>query len=107
MKTLKFRNELTKLIISGKKNTTWRLFDDKNLSAGDEVSLLIWESSKEFAKIKVLSVRETTFGELTKEDWQGHETYESDEKMYEVFSSYYNRPVTSESPVKVLLFELL
>jgi len=31
MKTLKFREKLSKLILSGKKTTTWRLFDDKDL----------------------------------------------------------------------------
>jgi hypothetical protein len=39
-KTLKFREELCKLIMEGKKDSTWRLFDDKDLSVGDEVDLV-------------------------------------------------------------------
>ena len=40
MKILKFKNELVSLISSGEKDSTWRLFDDKNLQEGDEVILV-------------------------------------------------------------------
>jgi hypothetical protein len=33
MKTLKFYDNLIPLILSGEKTSTWRIFDDKNLSA--------------------------------------------------------------------------
>ena len=70
MKTIKFRKALSQLILSGKKDSTWRLFDDKNLSAGDTVSLVIWETQEEFAIVNLLSVREATFGQLTETDWE-------------------------------------
>jgi len=38
MKTVKFRPDLAQLIMDGKKTTTWRLFDDKDLQAGDVVN---------------------------------------------------------------------
>ncbi|MEK6889082.1 MAG: hypothetical protein AABW80_03155 [Nanoarchaeota archaeon] len=31
MKTIKFRESLSKLILKGEKNSTWRLFDDKDM----------------------------------------------------------------------------
>ncbi|MFW6286118.1 MAG: ASCH domain-containing protein [Nanoarchaeota archaeon] len=105
MKTLKFRKTLSKLILSGEKNTTWRLFDDKNLSVGDNVSFLVWETLEEFAKVKITFVKETTFGELSDEDWDGHEKFLSDEEMYNTYSKYYNRQVTKDSPVKIIKFE--
>ena len=40
MKKLKFEHELAKLIIRGEKTSTWRLFDDKDLSVGDNVELI-------------------------------------------------------------------
>ena len=58
MKTLKFREILARQILSGEKNSTWRFFDEKNLSKGDEVSLLVWENKKEFAKARIFSVEE-------------------------------------------------
>ena len=105
MKTLKFRENLSKLILAGEKDTTWRLFDDKNLSVGDEVSFLIWETEEEFGRVKITYVNETIFGKLTEEDWEGHEKFESEKEMYETFSRFYNREVTKDSPLKVIKFE--
>jgi hypothetical protein len=39
MKIVKFRDYLVPLVLSGEKTSTWRLFDDKNLSAEDEIEL--------------------------------------------------------------------
>lgn len=105
MKTLKFKKTLSQLILSGEKNTTWRLFDDKDLSAWDSVSFVISETGEEFRKACIVSVRETTFGELSDEDWEGHEKFASDIEMYETYSGYYHRLVTPESPVKIIKFE--
>ena len=106
MKTIKFREALSKLILAGKKNITWRLFDDKNLSAEEVVSFLIWETQKEFSKAKLINVKETTFGKLTAEDREGHENFSSNEEMYETYSKYYNRKVDENTSVKVIRFEL-
>ena len=70
MKTLKFRKSLSKLILQEKKYATWRLSDDKNLSVGDIISFLVWETKEEFVKAKIIEIKETTFGELTDEDWE-------------------------------------
>ena len=107
MKTLKFREALSRLILKGDKDTTWRLFDDKDLSKGDVVSFLVWETDKEFAKAKLVEVRETTFGELTNEDRDGHEKFLSNEEMYKTYSKYYNQQVSKNSPVKIIKFELI
>ena len=106
MKTLKFRKSLADNILEGKKTSTWRLFDDKNLSKGDIVSFLIWETKDEFAKAKLIDVKETALGELTDKDWEGHEKFSSDEEMYQTYSKYYNRPVDEKSPVKIIKFDL-
>jgi hypothetical protein len=107
MKTLKFRRSLSKLILQGKKNTTWRLFDDKNLSTDDEVSFLVYETKKEFAKAKLTSIKETSLGKSTNEDWDGHKKFSSDEEMYKTYCGYYNRPVDKDTPVKIIKFKLL
>ena len=107
MKTLKFRKKLSELILTNNKNTTWRLFDDKDLSVGDEVSFLVWETGDEFARVRVIKVNETVFGKLTDEDWDGHEKYNSEEEMYETYKKYYNREVDADSPVKIIKFELI
>lgn len=107
MKTIKFREKLSKLILSSDKKVTWRLFDDKDLTAGDVVSFVVWETGEEFARAKLTETRETTFGNLTDEDWEGHERFDSDKEMYKTYIEYYNRPVDKNSPVKIISFELI
>lgn len=97
---------MSELIAKKEKTTTWRLFDDKDLSVGDTVSFVVWESGEEFAKARIIETKETTFSELTEEDWKGHEKFESIEEMYATYSKYYNREVAPESPVKVIKFDL-
>lgn len=106
MKTLKFKEKLSKLILSGEKTTTWRLFDDKDLQVGDEVSFLVKETLEEFAQAKLIEVKETTFENLTADDFDGHEKFDSKEQMYKVYSGYYQRDVDKNSPVKIIKFKL-
>lgn len=107
MKTLKFREHLSKVILAGRKTRTWRLFDDKDLSAGDVVSFLIWETKVEFARAKIISVEEKTFDDLLPDDFDGHQKYASKTEMYAEFSGYYHRQVNGKTPVKIIYFELL
>ena len=107
IKTLKFREHLSREILSGRKTRTWRLFDDKSLSAGDVVSFLIWETKEEFARAKIISVEEKTFDDLLPDDFEGHEKYASKNEMYAEFSSYHHRQVDGKTPVKIIYFSLL
>ncbi len=107
MKTLKFREHLSREILSRRKTRTWRLFDDKDLSAGDVVSFLIWETKEEFAQAKIISVEEKTFDDLLPEDFDGHQKYLSKKEMYAEFSGYYHRPVDGKTAVKIIYFHLV
>jgi hypothetical protein len=93
--------------LNGDKRSTWRLFDDKDLSVGDEVAFLIWETGEEFARVRITNVTETAFGKLTDADWEGHEKYASEQEMYETFSRYYDRSVDEMSPVKIIAFDMI
>ncbi len=53
MKSIKFEDIFVPIIFSGKKDTTWRINDEKNIAAGDEISLC-YKNGKEFARAKVL-----------------------------------------------------
>lgn len=105
-KTLKFRKELAQLILDGKKNTTWRLFDDKELSEGDEVQLVNWDTREVFGDAVLSSVREKKMKELTEEDFDGHEKFSSDEEMYATYRKYYGEGVGPETLVKIIRFTL-
>ena len=107
MKTLKFADPLPSLILSGEKNTTWRIEDEKYLSVNDIVSCLKKTDLSKFAKIKIISVKETTFEYLSTEDKEGHEKFESNDEMYRTYSKYYSMEVKPETELKVIKFMLL
>jgi len=106
MKRLRFSEPLPQLVLSGKKDTTWRINDDKNISENDELSLCDINNN-EFAKAKVLWTRETEFAKLSKKDLEGHEKFSSDEEMYKTYSKYYGIIVTPKTLVKIIKFSIL
>jgi len=107
MKTLKFRSYLVPLVLSGEKNSTWRLFDDKGLSVGDVVELKEFITLKHFADARLTRVIEKPFGELTSEDKKGHEEFETDKEMYENYTKYYKTDIGPDTLVKVIWFDLV
>jgi len=108
MKTLKFRPHLCEKILDGSKTVTWRLFDDKDLKEGDDLSLLNWETGKEIGRAVIEWVKEKTLAEMGEEDFAaGHERYESKEEMLEAYKSYYGDKVEWNTPVKMVKFKLV
>ena len=107
MKTLKFSKDLIPLIIFGEKTVTWRLFDDKDLKEGDEVLFSSKETGEGFARVLLTEVEEKTFKELTDKDKENHESFESDERMLETYSKYYNTDVNMDTPLKVVRFKII
>ena|GEM_PF-1237518 len=106
MKMMKFRKYLSEMILRGEKTTTWRLFDDKNLTKGDRVTFMVKETLEPFATAVLTDVRETTLGELTEEDWMGHERFETEQEMYDTYMQYYDRPVDAGTAVKIIRFKI-
>lgn len=105
MKVIKFRPYLIPLVLSGEKNSTWRVNDDKDFQAGDIVSLVNWETLEEFGQGKIVSVQEKKFKEVVPADFIGHEQYKSPEAMYEEYRGYYGDGIGPETVVKMIRFE--
>ena len=106
-KTLKFSPNLIPGILDGSKTSTWRLWDDKNLTAGDRVVFLDKETGKKFATAELTRVYTTTLGKLTAEEKEGHEEFASDKDMYKKFEGYYNRSVGPDTPVTIVLYKII
>lgn len=107
MKVIKFRDHLVPFVLSGEKSSTWRLFDDKNLTIGDMLELKEFSSERPFATAKIIEIVEKPLGELSDEDRVGHESFPNDEEMYKTFSIWYNRPVGPLTEVKIIRFQLI
>ena len=106
MKTLKFAPHLVPLVLSGEKTSTWRLFDDKDLQKGDNLLLINKATGEEFAKAVIVKTQEKKLKDLKDDDFDGHEKFESEDKMYEAYKSYYGDKVTPDTIVKMVDFKM-
>lgn len=107
MKILKFAPELVPLILSGEKRSTWRLFDDKDLASGDDLSLVDKVTGEEIAKARITNLYTKKLNEIDESDYDSHERYSSLGDMLQAFRKYYGYKVTPETEVKILKFELV
>ncbi len=105
-KQIKFREHLIPFILSGEKDATWRLLDDKDLQVGDELEFLNWATKEKFAEGTILAVKETTLGKLIEKDFDGHEKFESDKAMYRHYRELYGDKVGPDTPLKIIKFKL-
>jgi ribonuclease HI len=111
MKTLKFDHELAKLILAGEKTSTWRLYDDKDLSVDDEIKFIDKIDPKNSASWKMIGegqvteVVEKKLGSVTEDDMKGHEAFSSKEEMLNTYKDYYGERVTFDTPVKIVFFK--
>lgn len=106
-KTLKFRPHLIPLVLSGEKNVTWRLFDDKNIQVGDSMDMLNWETKEIFAECRVTAVREKPLRDIAAVDLTGHEEFVDKEEMLATYQKYYGERVNFATVVKIINFQLL
>ncbi len=110
MKTLKFEHALAQLIVEGKKTATWRLYDDKDLSVNDAVSLIdkIDPAQPETWRVigiaHVESIIQKRLGDLTPEDHEGHEQFASHDELLRTYRGYYGPQVDERTPVKIVRF---
>jgi ribonuclease HI len=113
MKTLKFDHDFAQQIAAGNKTSTWRLYDDKDLSVNDTIkiidkvnpdSLSSWEV---IGQGKVSQIIEKKLGDVTDQDMAGHEPFSSKEEMLDTYRQRYGDRVTLDTPVKIVYFEFL
>lgn len=85
MKTLKFFSHLVNKILIGEKTSTMRLFDDKDLTVGDELIFINTETGEKFGEAEITSIKIKTLGSLTDDDCFGNGKFSSKEEMYEIY----------------------
>jgi hypothetical protein len=106
-KQIKFSAELIEPILNGQKTSTWRLFDDKNLTTGDIIDFIRRPELTVFAKAELTSIIEKPLGKLDSKDLEGHEAYDSRESLYQNFAKLYKKEVGPDTLAKIVKFKLL
>ena len=113
MKTLKFNHEFAQQILKGKKRSTWRLYDDKDLSVNDEIKIIdkvepadsdAWQV---IGHAKVTQIVEKLLEDVNSQDMEGHLVFNSKQEMLDHYRGYYGERVVLNTPVKIIYFEFI
>ncbi|HSX07962.1 MAG TPA: reverse transcriptase-like protein [Candidatus Saccharimonadales bacterium] len=110
MKTLKLDHSLANLVRTGKKTSTWRLYDDKDISVDDTLEFIDKVDPKDRTSWRPIGVGrvdrvlERRLGDISPEDAAGGEQFASAEEMLETYRRYYGPQVTLDTPVKIIHF---
>lgn len=111
MKKVKLDHELAQMVLRGDKTSTWRLFDDKDLTVNDDLVLIdkvdpeLPQTWKVIGHARINKIIEKRLGDIEDEDCEGHNPYTSPEVMLQTFRGYYGDRVTWDTPVKILHFD--
>jgi ribonuclease HI len=110
MKTLKLEHQLAKYVLEGTKTSTWRIKDDKDISVNDDIELidkvdhLRPDTWRIIGRAHVNEVTSKRLGDITEEDFEGHDSYDSTEEMFNTFRRYYGSDIDEQTPVKIIRF---
>ncbi|MBI2003425.1 MAG: ASCH domain-containing protein [Parcubacteria group bacterium] len=106
MKSLKFQPHFVKEILEGRKTTTWRLFDDKDLKVGDKLEFLNAETLEKFAEAEIIDIKKKRLGEIENSDYEGQRKFDSQEEMLKHYKTIYGDKVDLDTEVKIVKFRL-
>jgi ribonuclease HI len=110
MKTLKLQHDLAALVEQGAEASTWRLYDDKDLSVNDDVRLIdkIDPSNPDTWRVigiaHINSIVQKRLGDVTADDYEGHEKFADHWQMLKTYQQYYGPQVDNDTVVKVIRF---
>lgn len=98
-------------VVEGKKTTTWRLFDDKDLSVNDAVELIDKVKMNEpqswqvIGNATITSVIEKRLRDVSAEDLERDDEFDSTDNMLATFKGYYGSNITPDTHVKIVQFD--
>lgn len=111
MKSLKFNHDAAQAIFKGKKTTTWRIDDDKDLSVDDEFVIVdkVNPNDKQswvgIGKGVVSQIIEKHLHDITENDIDGTEGYTTVKEMLVTFQQYLgDQKINQKTKIKIIKF---
>jgi ribonuclease HI len=110
VKQLKFDHQFAEAIVAGKKSATFRVNDDKDLRVGDKVQLVdkvdgdhpkTWTIP---GVLTITSISSVALEDLTKEQLNQAEFFDSPDEMLQTFRRYYGEHISMMTQILVLSF---
>lgn len=111
MKSIKLDHNLAQLVLKGEKTSTWRLFDDKDLSVNDIVKLVDKvdptrpETWQVIGEARIHTVVQKRLGDIDDSDYDGHERFASKHELLKTYQGYYGSDVNYDTIVKIIRFD--
>lgn len=111
MKSLKLDHDLAQMVLRGEKTSTWRLFDDKDLSVNDDINLIDKvdahrpETWKSIGTARINTIIQKRLGDIAAEDYDGHDPFASKHEMLKTYQKYYGSDVNFDTVVKIIRFD--
>jgi ribonuclease HI len=111
MKKLKLDHKFAEMILRGELRSTWRLFDDKDLSVDDNVELIDKVDPADAHTWHVIGVAtihtviEKRLAEISREEMTNHGGFSSSQEMLTLYREYYGSNVNMDTVVKILSFD--
>lgn len=111
MKTLKFNHRFAQLILKGQKNSTWRMYDDKDLSVNDDFKIIdkldssLPDSWTVIGQGRIKEITEKKLGDVSEMEIASQHPGMSKSRLVEHYRAFYGDRVTGETPVKIITFD--
>jgi ribonuclease HI len=113
MKNLKLDHDLAQKVLHGEKTSTWRLFDDKDLTVNDQIELIDKvvvdqpQTWKVIGTARITRIIEKRVDDIRPEDYEGHgsDSSETAEERLSSYRHYYGDRVTWSTPIKMIHFD--
>lgn len=111
MKTLKLDHTSVTKVLSGQNSSTWRIYDDKNISVDDEVELIdkidphspsTWRA---FSHVLINSVIEKRIKDVSIQELAGHDPpFHDVHSLLMHYKQRYGSHITEATPIKIIHF---
>lgn len=108
-KTLKLDHDLATAVRAGTKRTTWRVFDEKNISVNDQIELVDKVDPSDMATWQIMGtaivdqVLEKRMEAITSAEMAEH-GYNSYDELYASFTNYYGDSIGPQTAIKIISF---
>jgi ribonuclease HI len=110
VKSLKFEHDAAQRVLKGEKTSTWRLYDDKDLSVNDDVQVIDKvdsshpETWRKLGVAHIDSIIQKRLRDIQPQDYEGHEVFTDRAAMLKTYQHYYGPQVDDQTPVKIIRF---
>lgn len=106
MKALKFSPQQSREILAGKRTSSWRMFDEKDLQSGDEILILSDTSKEPIGSGSITKVRTKTLLSTTPEE-RAAQGFDDEQRMLDTLRDQFGHKVDWDTEVKIVSFAFL